>query len=120
MFVLAALPIVDPLSTDALTFVRVATPEYAKVLYAWVLAVVLSRYAIGFEVRPPKRTTEPGGGPWIMRVPVGVLRRLVGMARWLVETSTSAIRSCCSPSSPGSVWPGATTGRRSRSWWRRW
>ncbi|KOX27089.1 hypothetical protein ADK67_14845 [Saccharothrix sp. NRRL B-16348] len=37
-----------------LTFFGFATPEYGKVVYIWVLAVILARYAIGFQVRPGK------------------------------------------------------------------
>ncbi len=48
-------PKFDPFGDDDLTFFKVvATAEYAKVLCVWVLAVVLARYAIGFQVAPPR------------------------------------------------------------------
>ncbi|MBM7814706.1 penicillin-binding transpeptidase domain-containing protein [Saccharothrix algeriensis] len=54
-------PLVDPLgSSDKLTFLRFATAEYGKVLYVWVLSVVLARYAIGFQVRPGRLFAHPG------------------------------------------------------------
>ncbi|GAA3883057.1 hypothetical protein GCM10022243_54590 [Saccharothrix violaceirubra] len=45
-------PLLDLNRNDNLAFFGIATPEYGKVLYIWVLAVVLARYAIGFQVRP--------------------------------------------------------------------
>ncbi|MCX2949698.1 penicillin-binding transpeptidase domain-containing protein [Lentzea sp. NEAU-D7] len=37
-----------------LVFLELATAEYGKVLFIWVLAVILARYAIGFQARPGK------------------------------------------------------------------
>ncbi|WP_367129156.1 penicillin-binding transpeptidase domain-containing protein [Saccharothrix sp. HUAS TT1] len=59
VFVLIIAPKFDPLGDDGLTFLKVATAEYAKVLCVWVLAVVLARYAIGFQVAPPPLPRSP-------------------------------------------------------------
>ncbi|CCH32263.1 penicillin-binding transpeptidase domain-containing protein [Actinosynnema sp. NPDC047251] len=59
VFVLIVAPKFDPVGDDGLTFFKVATAEYAKVLCVWVLAVVLARYAIGFQVSPPPLPRSP-------------------------------------------------------------
>ena len=54
MFAVVALfaaPLLDP-GSHGLTFLGIATAEYGKIAYLWVLAGVLADYAFGYRTRP--------------------------------------------------------------------